>query len=163
MMAKSDKHSESSAKRFGGKMSDYIEIHEFIDSSKAYLADNRHRTLFHSTAGIYYCQKMFGIDFDALKMLRLKYDLPETFIHDFLELTRLNRNQGVHILNSDNKKVHVRDIAEQHILEDFRFRFIPTPKDYLQNMKLLPWMDNGLTSIETTETKPVFEGVKKIK
>ena len=40
-------HSKSSAKRFGGQPEDYMEIHEKMDCSKAYIADNRHRTLTH--------------------------------------------------------------------------------------------------------------------
>lgn len=34
-MSKSDKHAESSAKKYGGKAADYIEIHELMDSSKS--------------------------------------------------------------------------------------------------------------------------------
>jgi len=50
---------------------------------------------------------------------------------------------GVTITNSDNKKVSVRDIGEQHILEDFRNRFIPSAQDYLQEMEFKDWMENG--------------------
>ena len=143
-MAKADIHSESSAKKFGGKAEDYLEVHEFMDSSKAFCSDNRHRTLFHSTAGAYYVQKMFGIDFAALEDLRNKYNLPESFIKDFVALVAHNRSRGVHIKNSLGQKVHVRNIAEQHILEDFRNRFIPTPQDYFNEMNLTSWMDNAL-------------------
>ena len=143
-MAKADIHSESSAKKFGGKAEDYLEVHEFMDSSKAFCSDNRHRTLFHSTAGAYYIQKMFGVDFAALEDLRNKYNLPESFISDFLALVAHNRSRGVHIKNSLGQKVHLRNIAEQHILEDFRNRFIPTLQDYLNEMDLTSWMDNAL-------------------
>ena len=34
-MSKSDKHAEGTAKKFGGKSSDYLEIHEMMDSSKS--------------------------------------------------------------------------------------------------------------------------------
>ena len=64
--------------------------------------------------------------------------------------TDWNRLQGVHILNSDNKKIHVRDIAEQHILEDFRGKFIPTMNDYSNNMNLKGWMNNALGDINKT-------------
>lgn len=50
---------------------------------------------------------------------------------------------GVNITNSDNKEVSVRDIGEQHILEDFGGRFIPTVQDYLQDLPIAPWMING--------------------
>jgi flagellar motor component MotA len=146
-MSKSDIHAKSSAKKFGGKATDYIEIHEMIDSSKAFCADNRHRFLFHHSAGTFYIQKMFGVDFDEIEKIKSKYNLPNEFIEDLLNLFKNNRSKGVHILNSDNKKIHVRDIAEQHILEDFRDKFIPTINDYINNMQLKNWMNNALSPI----------------
>lgn len=50
---------------------------------------------------------------------------------------------GVTITNSAGKVVSVRDVAEQHVLEDFGGRFIPTPQDYLGEMEFQPWMNNG--------------------
>ena len=41
-------HSRSSAKKFGGIPEDYLDIHEFMDSSKSTIADNRHRALTHN-------------------------------------------------------------------------------------------------------------------
>jgi len=162
-MAMADVHAQSSAKKYGGDAGDYLELHEFMDSSKAFLGDNRHRAIFHSTAGIYYMQQIFGVDFKALGDLMQKYSLPEGFITDFLALLAHNRAHGVHLMNSAGDKVHVRSIAEQHILEDFRNQFIPTLQDYLSNMKLLPWMDNAIgrlsTSSETSEKTPAAKTV----
>ena len=45
---------------------------------------------------------------------------------------------GVYITNSKNKRVCVRDIAEEHILQDLGF--IPTVENYLNNMKIQDWM-----------------------
>src|SRR3712207_3636614 len=42
---------------------------------------------------------------------------------------------GITRVNSDGKTYSVRDIGEQHILEDFHQRFIPTAQDYLENME----------------------------
>lgn len=50
---------------------------------------------------------------------------------------------GVNITNSDGKLVSVRDIGEQHVLEDFGNRFIPTPQDYLCEMEYKEWMTSG--------------------
>ena len=50
---------------------------------------------------------------------------------------------GVHIVNSDGKTVSVRDIGEQHVIEDFRGKFIPTIQDFLENMEFQDWMNNG--------------------
>jgi len=50
---------------------------------------------------------------------------------------------GVVLKNSDGRDVSVRDIGEQHILEDFGNRFIPTVQDYLGEMEYKVWMNNG--------------------
>ncbi len=109
-MSKPYIHAVSSAKRYGGKPEDYIEIHNLMDSSKGAIADNRHRALTHNS----------------------------WFLSVILE-----KIFGVTITNSEGGVVSVRDIGEQHILEDFRGRFIPTPQDYLQEMDFKDWMQNG--------------------
>ena len=53
-------HSKSSARRFGGQPEDYAPIHKFLDQSKLYIADWRHRALLHSTFGISLCEQFFG-------------------------------------------------------------------------------------------------------
>ena len=161
-MSKSDVHAKNSVKIFGGNQSDYIEIHEMMDSSKAFHSDNRHRTIFHHAAGIYYMQKMFGTDFDSVDRLRAKYNLPEEFIADFLSLLKTNRAQGVHLLNSQGRKVHIRNVAEQHVLEDFRGKFIPTLNDYLSCMSLKNWMNNASSPINSNPENQQRESVNKI-
>lgn len=109
-MAKPFIHAKSSAKRYGGKAEDYQAIHDFLDSSKGAIADNRHRALTHNA----------------------------WFLSNVLE-----RVFGATIKNSDGRLVSVRDIGEQHILEDFRMKFIPSAQDYLAEIEFQPWMDNG--------------------
>lgn len=53
-------HAKSSARKFGGKPEDYLPIHDFIDSSKAHIADHRHRTIFHHSFGCFIVEKVFG-------------------------------------------------------------------------------------------------------
>jgi len=106
-MGKPHRHAESSAKKFGGKMEDYLEIHLLLDSSKMAFADNRHRALTHNSWFI-------------------NHILPKIF--------------GNTITNSEDKLVSIIDIAEQHILEDFSYHFIPTAQDYLTQMTLSTWM-----------------------
>jgi len=57
--------------------------------------------------------------------------------------TILERVYGTTITNSDGRKVSVRDVGEQHILEDFGGRYIPTVQDYVENMEFVDWMQNG--------------------
>lgn len=45
---------------------------------------------------------------------------------------------GTYITNSEGKMIPVRAIGEQHVKEDIGF--IPTIKDYLDNMNTVGWM-----------------------
>lgn len=45
---------------------------------------------------------------------------------------------GVNITNSEGKLVSVRDIAEQHIIDDMGT--IPTVSEYLNGMPFYPWL-----------------------
>lgn len=61
---------------------------------------------------------------------------------------------------SDNKIVNTRDIGEQHVLEDFKMRFIPTAQDFIQEMDFLPWMQNGMGEAPSSHKK--IKGNKNI-
>lgn len=104
-------HAESSVRRWGGTIEDYVDIHAKMDCSKKYFPDNRHRILTHN---------MFFI-FEVIIPL-----------------------YGEYITNSDGKQVDVKNICELHILEDYHMKYIPTPQDWLENLQLKPWMQNGL-------------------
>jgi hypothetical protein len=104
-------HSLSSARKFGGEPDDYMAIHEFLDSSKQTIADNRHRALTHNAWFIgTILPKVFG---DTFK-------------------------------NSAGRTVSVRDIGEQHVLEDYGGKFIPSAQDFLQEIEMKGWMQNGI-------------------
>lgn len=61
--------------------------------------------------------------------------------------TIIERIFGVSLINSDGKEIATRDIAEQHVLEDFGGKFIPSAQDYLQELKYKEWMNsNGYPS-----------------
>jgi hypothetical protein len=124
-------HAKNSARKFGGKPEDYIQIHNLMDSSKGAIGDNRHRALTHNSWFI-------------------SADGP------------LEKIFGVVIKNSDGKEVSVRDIGEQHILEDFGMRFIPTPQDYLQEMEMKSWMNNSKDSVPSSFKKIERTKVKKV-
>lgn len=109
-MAKPNVHAESSARRFGGRPEDYLDLHLLMDSYKTAMADQRGRAVTHTTF----------------------------FVH-----TILPRVYGETIRNSDGKDVSVRSLGEQHCLEDFGGRFIPTLQDYLEGVPHRGWMNNG--------------------
>lgn len=121
-------HAESSARQFGGKPEDYIEIHNLMDSSKAAVADSRHRALTHNA----------------------------WFLSVILE-----RIFGVIITNSEDKIVSVRDIGEQHILEDYDGKFIPTAQDFLQQLRHAEWMNNGKGDPPSSCAKLISTSTKK--
>lgn len=63
-MAKPWIHALSSARKFGGAPEDYIEIHNFLDSSKGVIADNRHRALTHNSWFLStILERVFGVTF----------------------------------------------------------------------------------------------------
>lgn len=100
----------SSAKKYGGVAEDYIDIHDFMDSSKAALPDNRHRALTHNSWFIsVVIEKVFGFQ----------------------------------RTNSDGRIYSTRQIAEDHVLEDYGMKYIPTAQDFLSNITWEEWMDNG--------------------
>jgi hypothetical protein len=59
---------------------------------------------------------------------------------------------GINISNSDGKLVSVRDIAEQHVLDDMGK--IPTVSDYLNGMPMYDWL-GGKKVIATREISMV--------
>lgn len=54
-------HALSSVKRWGGKLEDYLPIHQWFDGSKEHFADFRHRALRHHTEGIFMVEKIYGV------------------------------------------------------------------------------------------------------
>ena len=114
-------HAQTSAAKHGGKPEDYMDIHEFMDSSKAAFPDSRHRALTHNT----------------------------WFIQ-----TILKRVFGSTRTNSDGQLYSVTDIGEEHVMEDYKGRFIPSVQDFLMEMEVQDWMKNG---------SGVPESAKKVK
>lgn len=92
-------------------------------------------------------------------------------IHDFLDCTKMalpdvrhrmmlhnavgcfiaERVFGHTLVNSDGKTVHVRDVAEAHVIEDLGF--IPTLEKCFANMPIEAWMSGGVSKYKE-ESKP---------
>jgi hypothetical protein len=90
-------HARISVNKFGGKIEDYIEIHNWFDSTKAHIADSRHRLILHNSFGIFLCEQVFG-------QLVVKND------GSIIKMP--------YIINSNGGQISVRDIAEQHVVDD---------------------------------------------
>lgn len=59
-------------------------------------------------------------------------------LHSTFGIYIVERVFGTTLVNSAGKTVSVRDVAEQHVLEDMGT--IPTPADWLRSMPLAEWM-----------------------
>lgn len=59
-------------------------------------------------------------------------------LHSSFGIYIAERVFGVNIVNSDGAKVSVRDIAEQHVIDDMGT--IPTVQDYLKEMPFYSWL-----------------------
>lgn len=88
-------HSRHSVHRYGGVIEDYLEVHEFLDMTKAAHPDMRHRAILHHSMGPFIAIQVFGRT----------------------------------LTNSNNKVVDVRQLCEDHIIEDLGR--IPTVSDFL--------------------------------
>ena len=59
-------------------------------------------------------------------------------LHSAFGIYLLERVFGDYIVNSDGKKVSVRDVGEDHVMQDLGF--IPTVEHWLGNMPVEDWM-----------------------
>lgn len=53
-------HGLTSVKRWGGKVEDYMPIHNWLDATKETFADFRHRALRHHAQGCFEAERLFG-------------------------------------------------------------------------------------------------------
>lgn len=120
-------HAKNSVKRYGGKIEDYMPIHDFFDSTKSAFADARHRAILHSSFGIFLVEKVFGTT----------------------------------MTNSDGKVVSVRDIGEDHVIEDLGS--IPTIEQWLCNLPIQDWMLAKGQGKFVNRSKVKFDPVKDTK
>jgi hypothetical protein len=132
------RHARNSVKRWGGQPEDYLEIHNFMDLSKSAHADMRHRAIFHNSLGPYVVERVFGIPFSKLDELSKRFGWGSEEREAVLDLLREAKSErATSMLNSDGVRVQVRDVAEQHILEDLGR--IPSLSHWLDNMQMQTW------------------------
>lgn len=118
-------HSKSSVKRWGGKVEDYLAIHELIDSPKVAMNNNTSRFLTHNTWFAYtIIPKVFGynivnsdgksVDTVDIAMLHIAEDFRMKFVptpQDYLKHMQLQpwMNNGVKLVDNQESI----NIAEQ--------------------------------------------------
>lgn len=132
------RHARNSVRQWGGKPEDYLDIHNFMDISKTTHADMRHRAIFHNSLGPYVVERVFGIPFNKLDELSEKFDwTDEEKLAVMGLLNEAKTDRAPSMLNSEGVRVQVRDVAEQHVLEDLGR--IPSVTDWVGNMTMQQW------------------------
>jgi hypothetical protein len=132
-MANPEIHSKSSVKRWGGKIEDYIAIHELIDSPKSTMNNNTSRVLTHNTWFAYtIIPKIFGyniinsdgksVDTIDIAMLHIAEDFRGKFVptpQDYLKHLEIQPwfNNGVKDLNCPQATKVVDDLKEKLKIE----------------------------------------------
>lgn len=122
-------HSKSSVKRWGGKVEDYIAIHELIDSPKVAMNNNTSRMLTHNTWFAYHIiPKIFGynivnsdgksVDTVDIAMLHIAEDFRHRFIptpQDYLKHMQVQpwMNNGVKDIDNIEGKIIIQQLQEK--------------------------------------------------
>lgn len=127
-------HSKSSVKRWGGKVEDYLPIHELLDSPKATMNNNTSRMLTHN---IWFCYhiipKIFGynitntdgksVDTVDIAMLHVAEDFRMKFIptvQDYLKHMEVQAwmCNGVKIVDNPEAVESAKNLIEKLQLEE---------------------------------------------
>lgn len=122
-------HSKSSVKRWGGKVEDYLSIHELIDSPKVTMNNNTSRMMTHN---IWFCYhiipKIFGynitnsdgksVDTVDIAMLHIAEDFRMKFIptvQDYLQHLQVQpwMNNGVKEIENEESKNLVKELQQK--------------------------------------------------
>lgn len=77
-------------------------------------------------------------------------DLPHrAILHSSFGIYLAEQVFGDTFVNSAGKEISVRTIAEQHVFDDMGW--IPTPKDWLKNLPVEPWMNGRVGKKKQTK------------
>jgi hypothetical protein len=128
-MANPHIHSKSSVKRWGGRVEDYLPLHQFLDSPKATMNNNTSRMLTHNTWFIYEVMpRVFGynivnsdgrsVDVVDIAMLHVAEDYRMKFIptpQDFLKHMQLQpwMHNGVKDIDNEEAEQFAEHIKEK--------------------------------------------------
>ncbi len=115
-------HAQISQKTYGGLWTDYIEIHNFLDSSKAACAHFKHRFLLHHTEGIELGVRIFG----------------ETVTNSENEQIEIKRLLTDHLIEDVGRVVSVEDWARNLLpkTDDSFFKFLDKKRALIEAEKV---------------------------
>jgi len=122
-------HAKSSVKRWGGKVDDYLPIHELIDSPKSTMNNNSSRLLTHNTWFAYtIIPKVFGynitnsdgksVDTVDIAMLHIAEDFRMKFVptpQDYLQHLEVQpwMNNGIKVLENEESQSIVKTLIKK--------------------------------------------------
>ena len=116
--------------------------------------------------------RRYGGEPDDYLAIHIKMDCSKAYIADNRRRVLTHTNFWIHevmlpifgytITNSAGKVVSVKDVCEQHVLEDFGMKFIPTAQDYIENMEFKDWMQNGIKGHPSSFNKLADKGNIKV-
>jgi hypothetical protein len=149
-MAHSHYHAVSSARRYGGVAEDYLPLHNFLDSSKASWADQRHRAVLHHAFGVFVAEQVIGQQ-EEVRLLRAALARVPRWAQRLLGL-RIPATTPVTLEVTGGKQVPIRLVAEQHIIEDCGF--VPSVEDYLQAVPREKWITRGAMRLSAVLADP---------
>lgn len=112
-------HAQISAKKYGGCWQDYIELHSFLDSSKAACAHFKHRFLLHHAEGIEIAVRIFG----------------ETIANSDGQIISIERLLTEHLIEDVGKIVSVEDWAKDLFptSSDSIYQFLAKKRKQIEN------------------------------
>lgn len=110
--------------------------------------------------------KLFGGKPEDYQAVHDWFDASKAHLADFRHRALRHHSEGIFlceaifgntIQNSDGKRVPVRTIGEQHVVDDLGW--IPTVKDWLENIQPQPWMGRTPLRPQTTSSGASEEAV----
>lgn len=112
-------HAQISAKKYGGCWQDYIELHSFLDSSKAACAHFKHRFLLHHAEGIEIAVRIFG----------------ETIVNSDGEIISTEKLLTGHLIEDVGRIVSVEDWAKDLFptSNDSIYQFLAKKRNQIEN------------------------------
>ena len=103
--------------------------------------------------------KKFGGNIEAYIPIHKKMDCSKAYLSSNIHRTLTHHPFWIEevmipifgdvIDNGEGKMVSVQDICNQHILEDYGNRYIPTVQDYFEDVEIKMWLNNGISGVKT--------------
>ena len=134
-------HCHISQRKFGGDYHDYVPVHQFLDSTKLYFHDVKHRAVLHNLFGVELAVEVFGAELNNsdrksicvrdIAIAHIKEDLSGRIpsLHDWFERAHYLREYCPEI--PDNASERLREfIARPYLRSGLDFTIFITLSDF---------------------------------